>query len=160
MLTGYGLPARSPAEVARHLGHGPRELVAGVYADLGLEPGSRRLEADTARYLAACAAEPVRDSVLFGDAADAIRGLATRGVPVGVCTNRVTGSAWAVLRHFRLAEYVVAVVGAIAPPPASRTPRTAATPTCRRIPEFRAVLDEVDLRVPPTHHAQHQGAHG
>lgn len=116
MLAEHGLPGLVPAQVEPLLGEGARSLIAAVYAILGLAPDDERLTVDTQAYLAHYAAEPVRDSVLFRDAAAALGALRERDVLLGVCTNKNTGLAARVLAELGVAEFFPAVVGGDALP--------------------------------------------
>ena len=111
VLAGHGIAPCGAALVEEHTGRGARDLLAGVYAALGLSTTPQRFDEDLTAYLAASREVPVRDAVLFADAAQALADLAQAGVAIGVCTNKGEAIAWEVLRHLGIAPLVGAVVG-------------------------------------------------
>lgn len=116
MLADHGLPGLRPAQVEPLLGEGARSLVEAVYVILDVAVTPDRLGVDTATYLAHYAEEPVRDSVLYLDARQALAGLRDRGVVLGVCTNKNTDLAVRVLTELGVEHVFAAVVGGDALP--------------------------------------------
>jgi len=97
--------------VERFLGGGARELVAGVYAGLGVAVTPERLDVDTARYLKHYSLSPAEQSTVYQDGLSTLDGLQTAGVRVGVCTNKGQDLAEVVLSQLGLRRYVDVVVG-------------------------------------------------
>ncbi len=116
MLFERGEEPRSVEYVEQFLGEGTRELIAGVYRGMGIEPSPERLNIDTARYVEHYASVPVLDSTIYHDALPTLAALRAAGVQVGVCTNKGQEMAEAVLRHLGLYEHVDVVVGGDALP--------------------------------------------
>lgn len=112
MLAGHDLPPQTPGYVESYTGHGARELVAGVYEGMGVEVDDERLDADLATYQTAYRRVPVKDSVLYADAREALVRLKRHGVPVGICTNKGEAMARTVLEHLGVADLIDVVVGA------------------------------------------------
>jgi phosphoglycolate phosphatase len=116
MLAGHGLPGLVPTQVEPLLGEGARSLVEAVYAILGVAVDPEQVTADTATYLAHYAEEPVKDSVLFADARPALVELSSRGVALGVCTNKNSDLAVRVLTELGVDHFFAVVVGGDALP--------------------------------------------
>jgi phosphoglycolate phosphatase len=135
-LEAVGLPGVGAAEVAPAMGHGSVDLVLSVLR--GLDPG--RSEDDEAiaaihdDYRTRYAARPAELSTVFADGASALPALRRAGVRVGVCTNKSTDLANAVLSSVGLADAVEVVLGRDSVPHPKPDPR-----------HLLAVLERLDL---------------
>ncbi|MGO1561900.1 Phosphoglycolate phosphatase [Actinomycetales bacterium JB111] len=135
-LEAVGLPAVGAADVAPAMGHGSVDLVRSVLR--GLDPG--RAEDDEAiaaihdDYRARYAARPAELSTVFADGASALPALRRAGVRVGVCTNKSTDLANAVLTSVGLDDAVEVVLGRDSVPHPKPDPR-----------HLLEVLDRLDL---------------
>lgn len=109
--------------VEQFLGGGARELVAGVYAGLGVSVTPERIDVDTARYLEHYSLSPAEQSTVYQDGLYALDGLQTAGVRIGVCTNKGQDLAEVVLRQLGLRRYVDVLVGGDALPVRKPDPR-------------------------------------
>jgi phosphoglycolate phosphatase len=113
-LTARSLGRLSVDDVRPLLGVGARALVAEAVA----RAGGKESDVDDvlADYGAAYEAKPVAGTTVNADAREALRTLRAAGVKVGVCTNKRTHMARAVLAGTGLADLVDVVVGIDATP--------------------------------------------
>jgi phosphoglycolate phosphatase len=119
-LTAHSLDRLDVEQVRPLLGLGARELVAqAVTIAGGQEPDVEGVLAD---YAAAYEAKPVEATTVNADAIPALRRLRAAGVKIGVCTNKRTHMARAVLAGTGLADLVDVVVGIDATPQAKPDP--------------------------------------
>lgn len=100
-------------QVAPAIGHGARDLVHDVAKAHAPEliPDEPALDALLARYQRAYADRPAEHTTTYADAVSALTELHRRGVLLGVCTNKSTALARAVLGAVGLAPLVSVVRG-------------------------------------------------
>lgn len=152
-----GLPGVGPEQVLPAMGHGSVDLVRSVLGgvrdgrdegadgdgdgagagdgDAGGGDGDDLLvQAVHADYQARYAARPAALSTIFADGAEALAALRSAGLRVGICTNKSTRLAHAVLEAVGLDATVEVVVGRDAVPHPKPDPR-----------HLLAVLDQLGL---------------
>lgn len=112
-LAGRANWSLSGADVLPLLGEGVAALVSRAAELSGV--GSADLESLAKVYLAEYRAHPVVDSVLFPEVILTLEALAAAGVPMAVCTNKVTGIAEQVLTGLGVRHHFDSVVGADRP---------------------------------------------
>ncbi|MGI4746537.1 MAG: HAD family hydrolase [Janthinobacterium lividum] len=111
MLAQHGLPPQPVRMIEKLTGEGAGVLVSKVYAALDVAVDARRIDADTATYLAYYASRPVVDSTLYADAALALPAFRDAGLRLGVCTNKIQDLAKVVLDGLGLGPSIEVVVG-------------------------------------------------
>lgn len=109
---GGGGGAVSAPAVRAWMGDGARALVAKALRARGVEPTRDGLDRLHRRFLALYARAPVVATRAFPHAAEVLSGLASRGIGIGVCTNKEERVARLVLEATGLAGHVRALVGA------------------------------------------------
>ena len=109
MLHEAGLPALDLETVTGFIGNGIAKLVERCFAHHGALP--RDLRASVARFQRLYEAEGHRRTTLAPGAEAALRELAAKGVMLGLCTNKDTAPALAILRKLGVAGLFRAVIG-------------------------------------------------
>lgn len=108
-----GLPAVGPEQVLPAMGHGAVDLVRSVLR--GVDPARADddafVQAVHADYQERYAARPAELSEVFADGTAALHALREAGLRVGICTNKSTRLAHAVLEAVGLSQVVEVVVG-------------------------------------------------
>jgi phosphoglycolate phosphatase len=108
VLAGEGAAPLTPAEVRSFIGNGARTLVARAMAARGLPPDDLpRLHAAFLRLY-----DRAHDrTTLYPGVIDALSALRDAGFVLGICTNKPSGPARAVLDRFGLAPFFGALIG-------------------------------------------------
>ena len=110
-LTKAALPLVTTEQVSSYLGGGPRRLVelclGTSLADLKEEQILGVLNEYSTNYKA----NPAKKTELFDTASTVIPALAAAGVRIGICTNKRTAIAHAVVDAVGIGEFVQAVIG-------------------------------------------------
>ena len=101
----------TPSAVVAAFGEGPRVLVEKCLQSIGLTPSAAQVDRVLADYSARYAAYPVEKTKLLDTAAAVLPVLHGRGVAIGVCTNKLTLIARALIDRLGLAPVVGAVIG-------------------------------------------------
>ncbi len=111
-LRSRGLGEVTPAQVGAALGGGPRVLVTACITAAGHSPDEPGVvDAVLAAYSERYRAYPAVRTALLDTAATVLPALHARGVLIGVCTNKRTAIALAVLDAVGVGDIVGAVVG-------------------------------------------------
>ncbi len=97
--------------VAAAFGEGPRVLVEKCLRSIGLTPSAAQVDRVLTDYSARYAAHPVEKTRLLDTAAAVLPELHGRGIAIGVCTNKLTLIAQALIDRLGLAPVVGAVIG-------------------------------------------------
>jgi phosphoglycolate phosphatase len=100
----HGLPPLSEAEVRRHVGRGPRYLLAHTVP-------RGRIEANVAAYRAHHPSVLRSGTRLLPGAADALRALHQRGLLLGVCSNKPVAFTRELVEYLGVASCLDLVLG-------------------------------------------------
>ncbi len=149
-----GLPELDLATVTGFIGNGIARLVERCFARHGDLPAD--LTTQVARFKVFYEAEAHRRTRLMPAAESALRRLAAGGTAIGLCTNKDTAPALAILRHLRIDRLFTAVVGgdsglARKPDPA---PLLACISACGAKPEEAVYVGDSET---DAHTASHAG---
>lgn len=111
-LRAHGIPSVTAEQVATALGGGPTILVEKCLSAAGRAPDDPALVASVLEvYSDRYRAHPATYTRVFDTAAAVLPALRARGVLIGVCTNKRTAIAEAVLDAVGLSSIIGAVVG-------------------------------------------------
>ncbi len=109
MLREAGLPALDLDTVTGFIGNGIAKLVERCFGHHGARPGD--LPARVLRFQQLYEAEGHSRTSLMPGAEAALRELAARGAVLGLCTNKDTAPACAILRRLGIADLFRTVIG-------------------------------------------------
>lgn len=109
MLAGQGYPPLDLATVVSFVGHGIPALVAQIAEALRIAPG--RQAAMQESLLAHYTAHPADRTNIYQGVAEALTGLREQGFVLGICTNKMTGLAQAILHRLDLSQHFGVVIG-------------------------------------------------
>lgn len=109
MLAGQGIAPLDLATVTSFIGHGLPKLVERVIAHVDLDMA--RLDALTAETLAYYNADPVFETTLYPGVEGALKLLKSKGVSIGLCTNKPLSATLEIIGPMGLDPYLDEIVG-------------------------------------------------
>lgn len=93
------------------VGEGAGPMVERAFAATGDAPRTDEFDELITRYLDIYRRFPVVDTTIFPGVEDALKQLADRGMPLGICTNKPHGMSELVVRELDLAKYFPVLIG-------------------------------------------------
>lgn len=111
LLNEEGQPAVTAEAVAHMVGEGASRLVERAFAAVDIVLSSAAAAHYTERFREIYLEAPCVRTTLMPDVRECLDALATRGAPLGVCTNKPIAHTRAILERLDLARYFAAVLG-------------------------------------------------
>ncbi len=105
---GLGFQRLSVDEVKQHVGHGARQLVAGV---TGFQMGTPELEREFENLLKFYEDHPASEAVPFPGVLDLLDRLPRAGVKMGICTNKPHSVTVGLLDSLQLSDFFGSIIG-------------------------------------------------
>jgi phosphoglycolate phosphatase len=116
VLEEVGRPGLDLDEVRLLVGDGARTLLRRGLEATGGVPAGVDLDLLYGRFLERYTARPADNSTVYGDVVEVLQGLRTRGLQLGVCTNKAQAPTERLLAALDLARLFAAIVGGDAVP--------------------------------------------
>ncbi len=111
LLDERGLPPASLSAIKKMIGDGTRRLVFRALDAAGQPPDEAGLDGAEARFMEFYMAAPAELTEAYEGVAETLRGLAARGLVLGICTNKPARATAAILDQLGLAPLFRGVSG-------------------------------------------------
>lgn len=111
-LRPYELPSFSEEAVKRWMGTDADDIIAGLFSDFSVDPGQGfDLAASARQFLDFYDSYPHNRSVAFDGASDLLHVLQSKGIKIGICTNKRSALSREILQDLGLMTWIDIVVG-------------------------------------------------